>query len=1529
MILGNCVPLKHVHFNIIFAYLYICLSFPVKATNYYVSTSGNDLNSGTSESLPWNSLAKVNSFTFLPGDQILFKRGDEWQGTINVNSSGTSGSPITYGAYGTGGNPVISGFTTLSGWTDEGGNIYSKAIAIEDNFPNIVLVDGVNTAMGRYPNSGTWLTYESHSGHTSYTDNELAGIPNWSGAQAVIRKNRWILERDDITGHTNSTLTVSPEDVTFNATNGYGYFIQNDLKTLDVPGEWYYDGSKFYIYGNPNTQTVKVSVVNRLLVISGKDYITIEDITFEGANSHAIQNTSGHDIVIQHCNFLNIGMTGIYTDANSVNATMIIAGNSFDTSNNNAIHLRNSSTYAWIKNNTISNIGLIEGSATNVASAVGNAYDAIDVAGANTKIEYNTISNVGHSGIAMRTNTGMVARYNYISNFGLTRYDAGGIYTWNLSGATINNNIVDGSNYISEGIGRATNLALSGIYIDEKTETCNLYDNTVTNVKDFGIKYLNSRTGRLRNNTSYNNGIQFEFAYVYSYGFDVTGMDIKDNVFVSRSASQRVMIYKNDTSPLNQWGVADSNYYARPIDDNPTINASTTTSLGTDMTLAQWKTLTGQDTHSKKSPQTITDENELRFEYNATNSSKTIALSHPMIDIKGTKYATSVTLQPYNSIILINDSNSSSDTSLSTTITNALGNTEVYKNMTTVPNRRAVPVTFSNTGGIKSISIYHEGGTGNVLLGVYSDQDGSPDSLLGVTSATAINSTAGWQTVSLENPVTVVTGQTVWLSWVFENNPGISYTTGTPGRAESSGTWSSGMPDTFGTANYADYIYSIYCSYRLDKYTTENISICDGENYQGWTQTGQYQRTLTAVSGADSIVTTNLTVNPIAYTTEDITIYQGGNYMGWTESGQYERTLPSSSGCDSIVTTDLIVILNKDTTENISICEGDSYEGWTTTGQYQHILMAASGADSIVTTNLTVNPSYTITEDITILKGENYFGWTTSGSYDRNLTTLTGCDSIVTTNLIVMDHFKPVWWNENGQNHMNFYIVDASIQSIALEVNDEIAVYDGDRCVGVAKLTSPINSNDPNTSLFIKASQDDGSGNGFTSGNPVSFRIWDYSRKMEVPVTKITYKNDIAEWITSGEFVPSGTSVVGIGSHQQGQVVPQSISLVRGWNIFSSNVVPEALDMDNVQEKIRSMGYLIKVQDEAGNTYERQNAKDGWINNIGEIQQTEGYKIRVKSDCVLDITGRSVVLPLNIFLRKGSNLISFPYNGSVDAMQVIQPLIDSGILEKVQDEKGNSIEYWGSSIGWINGIGNFTSGEGYLVQVNQNGELPILAAYEKSGLLLPSELETEHFKVDYEGNGSGHMNINIEELTNSDIQLGDEIAAFDGTICVGAVKISENNIENNVVSISASVSDNDVQNGFIEGDPIELKVWHVNKSAEFQTKSEVIKGNLLYNEYGSVFVHLTGQTETAVNAFESVKVDMYPNPANNQVTIRFSTFPEQGTQIELTDMTGKALLTREVQSTKEVLNIQSQPAGMYLVKIISRNGYKVNKLIKN
>jgi len=77
-----------------------------EAATYYVSSSGSDTNPGT-QALPWQTLDKVNSMSFQPGDSILFKRGDIWNGELSPSTSGNQTNYISYGAYSTGTNPII------------------------------------------------------------------------------------------------------------------------------------------------------------------------------------------------------------------------------------------------------------------------------------------------------------------------------------------------------------------------------------------------------------------------------------------------------------------------------------------------------------------------------------------------------------------------------------------------------------------------------------------------------------------------------------------------------------------------------------------------------------------------------------------------------------------------------------------------------------------------------------------------------------------------------------------------------------------------------------------------------------------------------------------------------------------------------------------------------------------------------------------------------------------------------------------------------------------------------------------------------------------------------------------------------------------------------------------------------------------------------------------------------------------------------------------------------------------------------
>lgn len=80
----------------------------VLAATYYVdSVNGSDANSGLSTSAALQSTAAANSLSLNPGDSVLFRRGQNFGGLMDIGSNGTSSNPIIIGAWDPGNDPVL------------------------------------------------------------------------------------------------------------------------------------------------------------------------------------------------------------------------------------------------------------------------------------------------------------------------------------------------------------------------------------------------------------------------------------------------------------------------------------------------------------------------------------------------------------------------------------------------------------------------------------------------------------------------------------------------------------------------------------------------------------------------------------------------------------------------------------------------------------------------------------------------------------------------------------------------------------------------------------------------------------------------------------------------------------------------------------------------------------------------------------------------------------------------------------------------------------------------------------------------------------------------------------------------------------------------------------------------------------------------------------------------------------------------------------------------------------------------------
>jgi gliding motility-associated-like protein len=214
---------------------------------------------------------------------------------------------------------------------------------------------------------------------------------------------------------------------------------------------------------------------------------------------------------------------------------------------------------------------------------------------------------------------------------------------------------------------------------------------------------------------------------------------------------------------------------------------------------------------------------------------------------------------------------------------------------------------------------------------------------------------------------------------------------------------------------------------------TENVNVCSGDPYTfpDGTTMGTitsptiYISNLTTNNGCDSIVTTNVGINPTYNLTQNVDVCNGGSYTFPDGTVQSNITAPMTQisslsttlGCDSIITTNVGIITAYNTTVNNSICSGDSYtfpDGTTSsniTTQVTQVsnLISSIGCDSIVTTNLSVEFTYNLPENVSVCSGDPYTfpdgtvisNITTPTTHVNNLATIFGCDSIITTNVSV------------------------------------------------------------------------------------------------------------------------------------------------------------------------------------------------------------------------------------------------------------------------------------------------------------------------------------------------------------------------------------------------------------------------------------------------------------------------------------------------------------------------------------------------
>jgi photosystem II stability/assembly factor-like uncharacterized protein len=468
-------------------------------------------------------------------------------------------------------------------------------------------------------------------------------------------------------------------------------------------------------------------------------------------------------------------------------------------------------------------------------------------------------------------------------------------------------------------------------------------------------------------------------------------------------------------------------------------------------------------------------------------------------------------------------------------------------------------------------------------------------------------------------------------------------------------------------------------------------------------------------------------------------------------------------------------------------------------------------------------------------------------------------------------HFNPIWTG-NPYAPMNIYITSATIDGVDLGSNDEIAVFDGDKCVGLVVLTNTIPSGEY---VSIIASTDDPTTpevDGFIPGHTITYKLWDVSDTREITRVNPSYS------LGDGTFSSQGSALASLsGIYTITQNVPQST----GWNIFSLMATPDNPNMLQLLNSLINQSLLVKVQDERGYAVEYLPVI-GWINNIGDWQTTEGYYMKVNGPSTLSVEGPPIALPLNIPLTNGWNIIGYPVATEQNALTLLNPLISANQLIKVQNEAGNAIEYL-PVIGWINNIGNFKSGEGYYIKVNANTVLTFNEPTDAPNPNLVTPInERGTFDKVIDSPVANHfvpvysspylpMNIYVTAINlpgGISLKDGDEVGIFDGNYCVGSIVLADPN--NPLSALIASTDDPGAVgvDGFTQGHTISYKFW---LSA---TSTEVTDYNTVYSIGDGTFIS-QGTTVVSFDNIIPVELTSFTSVINNdEVNLNWKTATE-------------------------------------------------------
>ncbi len=523
--------------------LLACLifSYNAQATDYYVSSQGND---------DWSGGLKTANQTLTDGPFQTLERAK--QAIRGLKKSGAFNDKVTVNiAEGTytlthtlhfslldtglpdreitwqgeqGAKVLVSGGVALN-CTKQNTNVWECPVSqasinlqpfdpqrIKGNAPKFELyVNQQKLHLARWPDTG-WahikLPLDKDTQFSVMESLPILGTDDVKNAQVhIFPSNDWFdqyLASDSITSANNSLKLSSA--TTYPLDSGRRFYLQNLPSLLNAPGEWFYDEAakkiRFIAPTGINPTEIVMSSLPNLLVAEGIKNVSFKNINFQYSTATAVMVTRSDDIKLDELDVHNIG------------------GNGVEIAEGQNVQFINSRVYQ------IGTIGvLVYGGDKNTLQPTkhiirnNNIYEtgtllmarspAVWLSGIGIELSHNLLAQGPVTGLWINGNDNLIEK-NEIQHFCLQASDCGAIYAghdWSERGNVIRNNYIhDITGYGLQSVDVANNqvvysdTASVGVYLDDGASGFEVSYNIFENAGTMSIQVGGGRDNKIFNN---------------------------------------------------------------------------------------------------------------------------------------------------------------------------------------------------------------------------------------------------------------------------------------------------------------------------------------------------------------------------------------------------------------------------------------------------------------------------------------------------------------------------------------------------------------------------------------------------------------------------------------------------------------------------------------------------------------------------------------------------------------------------------------------------------------------------------------------------------------------------------------------------------------------------------------------------------------------------------------------------------------------------------------------------------------------